>query len=523
MKTAPIFNSHMIFQREKEIHIWGTGREGESVSVTLAGAQPSRPTDREVPDSCSAQTSVRNGHWHIVLPPMKVGRNIQCQICSETETITFDDISIGDVFLAGGQSNMEFWMRYDADINEVRNTCENLDIRFYDCPEISYEGQEQDFNYSRMGFWRTCDTENIEYFTAVGYYFAREILQSQNVPVGIIGCNWGGTIAAAWMDETHLSKHGQIWLDEYREGLKSIPADYVENFRKNPMNDRGNPFADPFGETMLFGLSHEEQLKFMKQAPPMDEYNLVGPCHQNRPCGLYELMLQTIAPFPISGVLWYQGESDELHADIYKDVLSDLVDCWRELWNDTLPFFCVQLAPFGVWLECSGDNYPIVRQQQYELSKEKEGVYFISSSDAGMYYDIHPKKKQPIGYRLALSARNHLYGEKIPCEAPIMHTAEWKDGMLLLHFAHTYDGLSVQGDLNALQLFETNGTTGSGEISSDSYQCTVHKEYISVKLPDALQNTDLDITFAWTPYYEVNLYNSAGIPAMPARCAVTNR
>lgn len=238
---------------------------------------------------------------------------------------------------------------------------------------------------------------------------------------------------------------------------------------------------------MLFGLSHEEQLKFMEQTPPMDAYNLIGQCHQNRPCGLYELMLKTIAPFPISGVLWYQGESDELHADIYKGVLSDLVDCWRELWNDTLPFFCVQLAPFGVWLECSGGNYPIVRQQQYELSKEKEGVYFISSSDAGMY------------------------------------NAEWKDGMLLLYFAHTYDGLSVQGDLNALQLFEMNETAGVEEISSDSYQYTVPRKYISVKLPDALQNIDLDIAFAWTPYYEVNLYNSAGIPAMPARCTVTNR
>lgn len=92
---------------------------------------------------------------------------------------------------------MEFWMRYDADMEEIRNTCGNPDIRFYDCPEISYEGQDQDFDYSRMGFWRTCDTENIEYFTAVGYYFAREIQQSQNIPVGIIGCNWGGTVAAS--------------------------------------------------------------------------------------------------------------------------------------------------------------------------------------------------------------------------------------------------------------------------------------------------------------------------------------
>lgn len=82
-------------------------------------------------------------------------RNISCQIKSETETITLEDISIGDVFLAGSQSNMEFWMRYDADMDEVRDTCGNPDIRFYDCPEISYEGQDQDFDYSRMGFWRT--------------------------------------------------------------------------------------------------------------------------------------------------------------------------------------------------------------------------------------------------------------------------------------------------------------------------------------------------------------------------------
>lgn len=123
----------------------------------------------------------------------------------------------------------------------------------------------------------------------------------------------------------------------------------------------------------------------MEQSPD-DFFDVIGPYHQNRPGGLYEYMLKTIAPFPVSGVLWYQVESDETHAEIYKGVLSDMIDCWRELWKCTLPFFCVQLAPFEVWLAATGERFPVLRQQQYELSREKEGVYFISSSDVGMRF-----------------------------------------------------------------------------------------------------------------------------------------
>ncbi|MDE7334603.1 MAG: sialate O-acetylesterase [Lachnospiraceae bacterium] len=515
MKTASIFTSHMIFQRGKDIHIWGVGEENEKVSVTLQYSESGQPV--VIPSSCSVQTAVQDGCWHIILPPLDVCRNVVCIICGESETITLEDISIGDVYLAGGQSNMEFWMRYDADLAAERNICANQDIRFYDCPEICYEGQEQDFDYSKMGFWRTCDPENIEYFSAVGYYFAKEIQRSQQIPVGIIGCNWGGSTASAWMDEEHLSKHGQIWLDEYQEGLKNIPEDYVENFRKNPMNDRGNPFENAFGETMLFGLSHEEQLKFMKENPSDDSINLIGPCHQNRPGGLYEFMLKKTAPFPVSGVLWYQGESDETHAAIYKDVLSDMIDCWRELWHDTLPFFCVQLAPFDVWLECTGDNFPVIRQQQYDLSREKEGVFLISSSDGGMRYDIHPKKKQPIGYRLALCARSYIYGEDISWDAPVMDSVVLKDRTLLLHFAHAYEGLSMQGSLQALQIFGITPEGKRTEIPADSCQYMAGGEQITVILPDAVLFAELEIAFAYTPYYEVNLYNSAGIPAIPSR------
>lgn len=148
-----IFSDNMVLQREQEIEIWGTCTTYSQVTVKL--------------EKHSVQAKVEDASWSVRFPPMKATKSATMIISAGDEDIEIRNIAIGDVWLAGGQSNMEFFMRYDEDYKSEAEQCENADIRFYDVPELCYAGQEEEFDYSRMGYWRTCDKENLEYYSAV--------------------------------------------------------------------------------------------------------------------------------------------------------------------------------------------------------------------------------------------------------------------------------------------------------------------------------------------------------------------
>ena len=206
-------------------------------------------------------------------------------------------------------------------------------------------------------------------------------------------------------------------------------------------------------------------------------------------------------------MLWYQGESDDTHAELYDEMLSLLIANWRDLWHEEIAFLMVQLAPFRAWLEDKGDAYPILRQRQAWAAERIPKVWLASSSDAGMEWDIHPKRKRPIGERLALLALGHIYGQALLCDAPELEGAAWADGTLTISFQHG-EGLVLQtpegkrateGTVNALLV---DGQPASGEIAGHQ---------LRIKCPEKPRH----IAFAWTGYYQVNLYNAAGIPAKP--------
>ena len=167
-------------------------------------------------------------------------------------------------------------------------------------------------------------------------------------------------------------------------------------------------------------------------APPM------GPKHFCRPGGLYESMVKAVAPYGIRGVIWYQGESDgDAHPETYETLFPALIADWRRLWGRELPFLFVQLAPFERWMQCTGERYGIVRAAQQHTADTVPGTAMAVTTDVGMQYDIHPKKKQPLGRRLALLAENKVYGEKdVLCEAPALTGLTVADGALTLTFAH---------------------------------------------------------------------------------------
>ena len=194
-------------------------------------------------------------------------------------------------------------------------------------------------------------------------------------------------------------------MDDYEEGLRKIPDIEAaeEEFYNSPMADHTNPFANEMTNRMLYGMSEKELLQLFTQFSGSDVM-VIGPWHEWRPCGIYHTMAERVIPYAARGVIWYQGESDEDHPDIYADMMEGLIGLWRNKWGIDLPFIMTQLAPLGTTIGKGGEEYPKLREQQRIVAGRVENVYLCSIGDVGNSYDIHPKEKQPVGHRMALIA-----------------------------------------------------------------------------------------------------------------------
>ncbi len=493
LKPAMIFSDKMVLQRGKDIPVWGTASPGAVVTVEFDGSRVETAADS-------------GGKWQAVLPPHEAGTGYTLRVTSGEEARLFQDVCAGEVWLAGGQSNMEYLLGFEKHIDAVLAGQMNPMIRFFDCPEVTYEGQLDDYSYCNDGFWRGCTKEDLPWFSAVGYYFAQNIQKSLNVPVGIIGCNWGGTPACAWMDTKYLTGNdGEVWVREFEEAVQDLDvAAYQKAFRANPGNDRTDQLHDSFGvQVVKIGLSREQQLKLMASMPEASNPN--GPWYERRPGGLYETMLKKVHPYALRGAIWYQGESDDAHPEEYATVFSQMIRCWRDLWQEEFPFLFVQLAPFREWLACNGLAYPRVRASQEQVSKTVPNTWMASIGDAGMEWDIHPKDKKPVGERLALLARGHVYGQDILCDAPELLDAKKMGEQIEIRFSHGA-GLHIAGSV----LHAMTGVNAAGE-SRELSNAEIQRG--ALILHDCAGVTAL--RFARTDYYEVNLYNGAGIPAKP--------
>lgn len=496
----------MVLQRQKPIVVWGTCEEQMKVEVDLNGNQ--------------VLAEVEGEKWTAILPSMEAETNLTLTVRTAEEKIVISDVAVGEVWIGGGQSNMEFFMKYEANYDEEIKDCANADIRFYDVPELCYPGHEKDFDFSRMGYWRTCDPENLEYYSAVGYYFAKKLQADLDVPIGIIGCNRGESPVVSWLPEKYAVADGKVWVKNFEESLHGQSVEEaLEVYRHSEEANRGNQFASEIDNRLCYGISHEEQIKLLEEIASMPMKDSVASFHTKPGC-LYENMLLPIAPFSVRGVIWYHGETDSQYPECYKKLWSEMIDCWRELWKEELPFVCVQLAPFEEWLWCTGDKFPEIRKIQQEISQEKKGVYLVSSSDAGMRYDIHPKNKRPIGSRLALCAEKNIYGKKVSAQAPVA-VESYRDGEdVCIRFSCDADSLRLEGERVSALIAEIQ--QGDERQKIDLQETVYETEGMVLRLKGLAKKIPEKITlyFAMTDYYEVNLYSSEGIPAMPFACEV---
>ncbi|MFA9466371.1 MAG: sialate O-acetylesterase [Velocimicrobium sp.] len=494
VELPDIFENGMMLQREKPIKIWGTGAENSKLVIQLGESKES--------------VQIKNGRFFCELPSMSAGVGWTLLFFIEGEVIPeikIENISIGDIWIAAGQSNMEYFLRYDAHWNDVKRQPINENIHMYNCPRIAYLGQKREQPDS--GHWFLEQQPQWESFSAPGYSFARAIQPVLDVPVGIIGCNWGGTPACAWMESSYFEEDPLcVFSKEYEEAVSKIEKKELEKRSMEAWEFEDSYLHQIAWRAMMYGMNEEDQKRWMKENAKSPLLPM-GPYHQYRPGGLYEEMVKKIAPFGVKGVLWYQGESDSNHADIYDITFTKLIDCWRKTWKDELPFLFVQLAPFGKWLDCDGTNYSVVREKQELVEKFVPNTGMVSIMDLGMYEDIHPKQKMEVGERLALLARGLVYGEDVLCESPEFIDAECVGNRVVLTFSHTGKSLYLKGEqIKSLVIYQ-----GGRKRKIKTYQIDAS---ITLFLEEQTKEP-IEILFAKESYCEVNLFNEAGLPVKP--------
>jgi sialate O-acetylesterase len=493
IKLPLIFQNGMVLQRRRPVCIWGWAAGGSEIKVQLAG-------------EC-AFAEIKNGGWKAFLPPLEAGTGYTLRISTDDCEIVIDDVAVGEVWLASGQSNMEFLLRDDADSASVAKT-DNADIRLFEVPKISYAGQENDRDYSTVGLWRKACGNEVLYFNAVGFYFAEKLNKALNVPVGVINCTWGGTSASAFMAEEFLTGPLKFYLDRAEEAQSMIDHDTeFERFKALQKNIDALPI-----DNSVPNLAAICPDKTMMEA--MEEMNALHLSVYSpfRPCGLYETMLKTIVPYTISGVIWYQGESDAPFADYYEELLSAMIVNWRALWHEDMPFILVQLASFECMVEPL-DFVPI-RAIQENLTKSMDKVWLICTMDVGMRYDIHPKKKKPVGERLALQALSRVYGRPSLADSPTVEGCKRDGSRISIRFANCGAGLECRGGQPQTVDVKIN------HVAVREPKISVQDNVMLISSPDIETDGPVTVEFCRRPYCEDNVYNSAGLPVLPFICRI---
>lgn len=539
---AELFQDHMMFQRDKKIHIWGKAPAGTRVTAsfyregdgeTALSDSVESGTDKPVLAEGTGQAG-KSGDFHVVLPPLPAGEGYQLSVRFEDDpgaSILLKDILFGDIWLACGQSNMEFFLKYDRDWEKAKKLPRDPKIRLYNVPQRAFVGHTSR-STSGYGYWFDDSDPGLAFFSAPGYSFAREVREATGIPIGVIGCNWGGTTASAWVKEEVLSAPPlDRYLKEYEEAVAGIPAEKLATDSLAAWAFEDSPEHSADFEPLLYGRDREWQLAYMEKHAA-DPVIPMGPYNINRPAGLYHTMLSELIPFSIKGVLWYQGESDAGdYAPLYDKLLGSLIDSWRKAWGDPFPFLLVQLAPFGVWLDCDSKGYATVRERQALVADSLPDVHLASIMDLGSYYDIHPKEKMEVGRRLALLARGHVYEEEgLLCDAPkALRAFGTGDGQIIVTFLHG-EGLTEKmpgpGSRNpADNSEERTGSCWNIQIDGQDIppaKVLVEEGRVLLTLPESAPRdfSNASVSLGWDDYAEIWLCNRAGLSAAPFKLTV---
>lgn len=474
------FGEGMVLQRDSKIDIWGKCDPNRSVEVRLSG------------QVVKAQSN-KHGEWKLQLQPMKAGGPFAMQISADNESIEIKELYVGEVWLAGGQSNMQFRLDQNFESEKHLEEAVNPDIHFLFVPQVIYEGHK----VKDKPQWKKALKKDAAKMSAVAYFFARDLQERLKVPVGIICDYKGGSSAEAWMSKDAIRRNPDftpIW-DRYQKVVSEYkPGEYEQLY---------TVFLQ---ENALYKKAVQEGDKNIKR--PVEP---MGVRNYKRPCGLYETMLKPIMPYTVKGVIWYQGEANAPRAKQYQELFPAMISEWRRYFkNSSLPFYFVQLSNYDHPAYGSRPNWAELREAQLLTSKSMKNTGMAVSIDCGEKHDIHPTYKEPVGKRLASIALHKTYGFKeISYSGPLYRKKSIIKNQIELSFDYAESGLEFHGD--KLEGFSICGADGKF-VPADA---RIQKDKIIVSSKSVTDPKE--VRYGWSNYTLANLFNGDGFPASPFR------
>jgi sialate O-acetylesterase len=472
VRLPGLLSSHMVLQREKPIHVWGWSDPGEKITIELHG----------VTRSTSGSST---GSWSVFLPPEPAGGPFQLTVSGGNNKIVLDDVLIGDVWFASGQSNMEMPVKGFTGA-PVKNSAEEIahatqpQIRLINFPHKAIDFPQRNVD----AHWTLCTPETAADFSAAAYFFGRELNAREHVPVGLIDATWGGTPAEAWVSLPSISTDA---------ALMPIFGTRAEMMQSQADN-----------EAILAAERREDEAaRKAGKTPPSHPWR-PDPASW-APAWLFNGMVAPATPYGIKGVIWYQGESNSraVFAPMYARLFPALIADWRTQWHEgDFPFLFVQIANFK---SNDGEWWAVIREAQ-RRTLSVANTAMVVTTDIGDPDNVHPADKQTVGARLALAARALAYGEKVEYSGPSFRQAAPEGEAMRVWFDHA-GGLTAKGDM--LQGFEIAGSDGRFVAA------TARVDGGTVVVSSAKVGDPKYVRYGWANAPVINLFNAEGLPASP--------
>jgi len=480
VRLHPIFTDHAVLQHGKPVPVWGWADPGEKVTVRFGGQSMTVEADAK-------------GKWLAKLSPLKATAAPRALEASGTTSVRIEDVVVGEVWVCSGQSNMEWPMTASRDPQaDIQASTQPL-LRLYTVRKATSSLPLDTFVDSKGHEWTTAAPDSVKGFSAVAYYFGRDLQKALGMPVGLIHTSWGGSPAEAWTSG---------------DTLRSNPT-YARDILEGSVNTLRNRKA----AMAKWEVDRNAAVAAGKNPPGK-------PFAGWMPSDLYNAMIVPLLPYGISGAIWYQGESNAGRAWQYRSLFADMIRDWRRAFGQgDFPFLAVQLAPWDknrkrsiedITREPGESDWAELREAQVHVSKVLPKVGVAVITDVGDKDDIHPNQKQPVGARLARLALRMGHGKDIAATGPVVHSHHASKGAIVLNFDAVGAGLRSSG--GALAGFAVAGEDRKWHWAKADIRAGNQVVVASPNVPKPVA-----VRFGWSDYPVVNLTDSHGLPASPFR------
>lgn len=449
-RPHPLFTDGAVLQRNAPVPVWGTARPGERVTVSVAGR------------SASAVTGA-DGWWRVRLAPMAAGGPYVLTIAGARDTVRRRDVLVGEVWVAGGQSNMGFTLERATGADTVIPQSGDALLRLFTVRRDTSDTLRHTLVEPRQGGWSRAAPSTVPSMSAVAYFFARELRRTLGVPVGVIHASWGGTPAEAWTTRATMAR-----VPALRARVAQLDAE-----RRDPSLRKGPAPKNPQGAALMFNA-----------------------------------MIAPLAPYAMRGVIWYQGEANAARAEQYRVLFPALIGDWRAAWGQgDFPFLFAQLPGYlPDSVETTRARWAALRDAQALAARVVPNAYMAVTLDQGDPHNLHPPTKHVVGARLALQARAHVYGQPVEADGPRLASTGSRGDTLVLAFTHAR-GLALRAD-SGFDVRAGDGPWMPARAVVRGGRVLVWS--LGVRAPT-------DARYAWADAPPVTLWNAAGLPAAPFR------